>query len=99
MENQIPLSLWLVTPNAPGGLMQTIEQEPEDICLYKRFKLDYRYGLNKIYTIEDIERAKQSPSFDREYDLKYLGKIGNVFAIEDIDKAVQLGKIQGFTIK
>ena len=80
------------TPNAPGGLMQTIEQEPEDICLYKRIKLDYRYGLNKIYTIEDIERAKQSPSFDREYDLKYLGKIGNVFAIEDIERAVQIGE-------
>ena len=80
------------TPNAPGGLMQTIEQEPEDICLYKRIKLDYRYGLNKIYTTADIEKAKQSPSFDREYDLKYLGKIGNIFAIEDIEKAIVLGE-------
>ncbi len=87
-----PFIVMVSTPNAPGGLMQTIEQEPEDICLYKRIKLDYRYGLNKIYTIEDIERAKQSPSFDREYDLKYLGKIGNVFAIEDIERAVQLGE-------
>ncbi len=87
-----PFIVMVSTPNAAGGLMQTIEQEPEDICLYKRIKLDYRYGLNKIYTIEDIERAKQSPSFDREYDLKYLGKIGNVFAIEDIERAVQLGE-------
>jgi hypothetical protein len=42
------------TPNAPGGLMQSIEQEPEDTCLYKRIKLDYRYGLHRIYSEEDI---------------------------------------------
>ena len=53
----------------------TIEKEPEDTCLYKRIKLDYRYGLNRIYSKEDIEKAKQSPSFDREYDLKYLVKL------------------------
>jgi hypothetical protein len=45
------------TPNAPGGLMQSIEQEPEDTCLYKRIKLDYRYGLYRIYSEEDIEKA------------------------------------------
>lgn len=87
-----PFIIMVSTPNSPGGLMESIEQEDEDTCLYKRIKLDYRYGLNKIYTIEDIERAKQSPSFDREYDLKYLGRIGNVFAIEDIERAVQLGE-------
>ena len=36
--------------------------------------------LIKIYSIKDIERAKQSPSFDREYDLKYLGKVGNLYS-------------------
>ena len=35
--------------------------------------------LGKIYSKEDIEKAKNSPSFEREYDLKYLGRIGNVF--------------------
>ena len=37
--------------------------------------------LSKIYSIKDIERAKQSPSFDREYDLKYLGKVGNLYSV------------------
>ena len=39
--------------------------------------LDYTYGVGKIYTAEEIEKAKQSPSFEREYNLKYLGKIAN----------------------
>ena len=44
--------------------------EPEDTCLYKRIFLDYTYGIGKIYTKEEIEKAKQSPSFEREYNLK-----------------------------
>jgi hypothetical protein len=80
------------TPNSPGGLMESIENEPSDKCLYKRIKLDYRYGLGKIYTAEEIEKAKQSPSFDREYDLKYLGKIGNLYSQLSIDKAIDRGR-------
>jgi len=57
------------TPNAPNGLFEKIEKEPEDSCIYKRLKMDYTYGLNKIYTEEEIEKAKKSPSFSREYDL------------------------------
>ena len=73
---------WIVmvsTPNAPEGLFERIEKEPETTCLYKRLLLDYTYGLNRIYTSDEIDAAKQSPSFEREYNLKYLGLIGNVF--------------------
>jgi hypothetical protein len=62
------------TPNAPGSLFYNIENEPEDICLYKRIKLDYHYGLGKIHTQEEINKANLSPGFDREYGLQYLGK-------------------------
>ena len=41
--------------------------------------MDYTYGIDKIYTKQEIEKARKSPSFEREYDLKYTGKIGNVF--------------------
>ena len=54
--------------------------------------LDYTYGLDKIYTREEIEKAKISPSFEREYNLKYLGGIGNVFHTKDIDLAIEKGK-------
>lgn len=50
--------------------------------------MDYTYGIDKIYTGQEIEKAKASPSFEREYNLKYLGGIGNVFNPADIDAAV-----------
>jgi hypothetical protein len=86
-----PYIVMVSTPNAPDGLFERIEKEPEDTCLYKRMFLDYTYGIGKIYTAEEIEKAKQSPSFEREYNLKYLGKVGNVFSRQDIDIAVSLG--------
>jgi hypothetical protein len=52
------------TPNAPEGLFERIEKEPEEKCLYKRILLGYTYGLNRIYTQDEIDAAKQSPSFD-----------------------------------
>jgi len=79
-----PYIVMVSTPNAPGGLFQKIEQEPFKTCIYKKVFLDYTYGLNKIYTAEEIDKAKASPSFGREYDLKYLGLIGNVFSQQSI---------------
>ena len=49
---------------------------------------DYTYGLDRIYTRQEIEQAKASPSFEQEYNLKYLGKLGNVFHIRDIEAAI-----------
>src|SRR5918996_1163265 len=87
-----PYIVMVSTPNAPDGLFERIEKESEDTCLYKRIFLDYTYGIGKIYTAEEIERAKQSPSFEREYNLKYLGKIGNVFHTKDIEAAIEKGR-------
>ena len=87
-----PYIILVSTPNAPEGFMQTIENEPFESCLYHRIKLDYRYGLSKIYSIKDIEGAKQSLSFDREYDLKYLGKVGNLYSLLSIQNAIERGK-------
>ncbi len=53
------------TSNSPDGLFEAIEKEPEETCLYKRLLLDYTYGLDRIYTREEIEKAKASPSFER----------------------------------
>jgi hypothetical protein len=75
-----PFLVLVSTPNAPGGLFQRIQQEPEDTCLYKKIFLDYTYGLDKIYTKREIENARVSPSFPREYELQYLGLIGNVLS-------------------
>jgi hypothetical protein len=100
---------WIVmssTPNAPDGLFESIEKEPAETCLYKRLFLDYTYGVGKIYTEDEINAAKASPSFEREYNLKYLGLIGNVFHIKDIEKAIEKGtaippsnKVNTYTLK
>src|SRR6266496_6194968 len=76
------------TPNGPGGLFERIQKEPEETCIYKRLLLDYTYGIERIYTGQEIEKAKASPSFELEYNLKYLGAIGNVFNPADIDAAI-----------
>lgn len=39
------------TPNAPDGLFEKIEKEPDKTCLYKRLFLDYTYGLGKFTQI------------------------------------------------
>jgi hypothetical protein len=86
-----PYIIIVSTPNAPEGLFERIEKESEDTCLYKRIFLDYTYGIGKIYTAEEIEKAKASPSFEREYNLKYLGRIGNIFHTKDIEAAIEKG--------
>jgi hypothetical protein len=83
-----PYIVMMSTPNNPGGLFEQIENEPSETCLYNRLFLDYRVGLGKIYSIADIEKAKQSPSFEREYDLKYGVGLGNCFIGSDIDKCL-----------
>jgi hypothetical protein len=70
---------------------ERIEKEPESSCLYKRLFFDYTYGLNKIYARDEITAAKQSPSFEREYNLKYLGLISNIFHIMHIEAAMKKG--------
>ena len=87
-----PYIVMISTPNAPDGLFERIEKEPEDTYIYKRIFLEYTYGIGKIYTAEEIEKAKQSPAFEREYNLKYLGRIGNVFHTKDIEAAIEKGR-------
>ena len=42
--------------------------------------------------MQEIDKARQSHSFSREYDLQYLGLIGNTFHSDDIERAIELGK-------
>jgi hypothetical protein len=85
-----PFIVMVSTPNAPAGLFQKIEQEPFDTCIYKKMYLDYTFGVGKIYTAEEIDKAKQSPSFPREYELQYLGLIGNVFSTLSIENCQKI---------
>ena len=91
--NSDPHIVMVSTPKAPGGLMQQIELEPEDTCLYHRLFFDYHYGLQgpyPIYSREQIDKAKRSPEFGREFELQYLGLVGNVFSQLSIDNATKI---------
>ena len=83
-----PYIVMVSTPAGPGSLFYQIEAEPEDTCIYKRLKLDYTYGVGKIYSQQEIERAKHSPSFDREYRCQFSGFIGNIFSQLQVDRVV-----------
>jgi hypothetical protein len=61
-----PYIVLISTPYAPNGLMDKIGREPDDACIYKRFRFDYTVGLDSIYTKEEINKAKGSKLFDRE---------------------------------
>jgi len=76
-----PHIIMVSTPYLPGGLYEQIEKEENS--LYKKIKWNYEVGLNKIYTAEQIEKARQSPAFEREYNLQYGIGIGNIFQFID----------------
>ena len=64
------------TPNLPGGLYERMDSDPNN--KYHTFRLNYEWGLDKIYKTEFIEEAKKDASFEREYNLKYGYDIGNI---------------------
>jgi hypothetical protein len=87
-----PTIAFVSTANSPSGLFENIKNEPENTCIYKRLYLDYTVGEGFIYSSDELERAKLSPSFEREYNLKFLGMIGNIFHTSDIDAAIDRGR-------
>jgi hypothetical protein len=60
----------------------TLEAAQQQSRLFERlfwiWNIDNTYGIGKIYTAEEIEKAKQSPSF--------------VFHTKDIEAAIEKGK-------
>jgi hypothetical protein len=90
------------TPNLPGGLFERMEEEyvhlkevqRKDYYIMKH--MDYTIGLNKTFKQEDIDVAKLSPSFEREYNLKYGFGLGDIFeGIEDTIESYDLSIIGG----
>ena len=97
-----PWIIMISTPNLPGGLFERMEEEyqhiPEDRRkdFYVMKHMDYTIGLNKVFAQEDIDVAKLSPSFEREYNLKYGFGVGDIFeGIEDVINGYDLSIIGG----
>jgi len=82
-----PWSLLNSTPNAPGGMMDTIWHEENSI--YRKIELPYTVGLKYgIYSKYEIEEAMKSPSFQREYNLRFGVGIGNIFNQALVDRSL-----------
>ena len=81
------------TPGQIGGLFQKILQEPENECIYSRLVLPYQVGENKIYSVDEIQEAKQSSAFAIEYECKFLGGGGSIFREENIQAAMDKGRL------
>ena len=80
------------TPNLPGGLFERIELEPDDTCIYHKLRLDYKYGIHKVYS--------ESTSVKHLVDRVYAGICiavwwysGNSFSHYSIDVAVEKGEL------
>lgn len=97
-----PSIVMISTPNLPGGLYERMEEEYAHLTesqkkdYYVMRHMDYTIGLNKVFREQDIEVAKLSPSFEREYNLKYGFGVGDIFeGVEDVIKDYNLDIIGG----
>ena len=89
-----PHIFMISTPNLPGGLFERMEDEEDNGYVMKH--MDYTVGLDKVFKPEDIETAKKSPSFEREYNLKYGFGSGDIFeGIEGVIEEYDLQVIGG----
>jgi hypothetical protein len=50
--------------------------------------LPYEVGLNKIYANEEIEEAKLSPSFKREFGCEFSYGVGNIFTEQLLEECI-----------
>lgn len=86
-----PHIILVSTPNMPNGLFDKIEKDKNS--LYYKLFLPYTVGLGKIFTESEIENARLSASFEREYNLKYGTNEGNIFPytlVDDITESYNL---------
>lgn len=76
------------TPSVPGTMFEHIMEENDSTCLYKRYRLPYSVVVGKIYTEQEIEKARLSPNFSREYDLQYGYGLGNLVLENNLNQCV-----------
>ena len=83
------------TPNVPGGLFETMEDEQNNGYIMKHY--DYTHGVGVVYDPKIIEiEKKQNPSFEREYNLQYGYGLGDIFeGIDDVIEEYNLDIIGG----
>jgi hypothetical protein len=88
-----PYLICVSTANKPGDLMDNLfNHEDFETSIWKQIRLDYRWGINTIYDQEEIDKIRNSRSFEREFNLKFAGVEGNVLSPVAIDRCISLGE-------
>jgi hypothetical protein len=77
------LIVFISTPNKDGDVIHKISLEKDS--LWTRSYFDYRVAVNHMWTPEEVEHMKRSPSFPKEYDLKFGYGTSTIFNAHDID--------------
>ena len=80
------------TPNKPLDMMDQIMKEDPGTSIWKQIWLDWRWGIGKIYDKEEVDKIRNSRSFEREFNLKFAGLAGNVLSPVAIDRCIDLGE-------
>lgn len=88
-----PYIIFNSTARKPGGLMQQIEDQPDEERNYKKLYLLADKLIGYIYTQEEIELASTSPYYRQEMWGEYQGEKGNLFPQEYLDYAAGLTDI------
>lgn len=57
----------------------------EKDSLWTKLYFDYRVAVNHMWTPQEVEHMKRSPSFPKEYDLKFGYGTSTIFNAHDID--------------
>ena len=78
-----PWIVFVSTPNKDGDIMHKISLEKDS--LWTKLYFDYRVAVNHMWTPQEVEHMKCSPSFPKEYDLKFGYGTSTIFNAKDID--------------
>jgi hypothetical protein len=82
-----PYIVLLSTANEPNDLMDRVMQEEENETIWRRMKMDYTFGIDKVYSPIEIAKAKKAPSWSREMLLRFSAKGGSTFLPSYLERA------------
>jgi hypothetical protein len=88
-----PYIVLVSTPYEPGGLFETIENEPNEQCMYHKLFYDWTHVKDILLDSKIINRiAKSNPeTFYREFMLKYGFMTGRIFEDSTIEMITRVG--------
>lgn len=88
-----PYLIAISTPRQQGDAMYKLLSEPYEASPFKWLRLDWTYGVGKIFSQSDIDKIKSNVrSFEREYNLKFSGLEGNLLSESAIQLCISTGE-------